>query len=100
LNIGYIVLRDKEGNSEVSLDEYVKQSTEKWKNAEVEKSTFSKNGIDFTRLDIDYGVWHTVRIIFHNASGKLVQFEYSTQQKKKEAELPWIEASIGTIRLM
>ena len=100
LNIGYVTLRDRNENGEASLDDYVTQSTEKWKNAKVRKSTFSKNELEFTRLDIDYGAWHTVRVIFYNASGELIQFEYSTQSENRETELPWIEASIGTIRLM
>ncbi len=100
LSIGYLTLRENKEDKVPTLDDYVVQSTEKWKDPKVRKTTFSKNGIDFTRMDIEYGVWYTVRILFYNKSGELVQFEYSTQLNKKEAELPWIKASIGTIRLM
>jgi hypothetical protein len=100
LNIGQVKYREKDTLGIPNLEKYITQSTKKFQKADMKIDKFQFNDREYTRLKVNYGVWFTYRILFFNNNGKLVQFEYSTQQKYASKELLGIESSIGSIKFL
>ena len=97
LNIAEITPND---TNKFDIEAYIHQSIKKFEDGNIERDSFEKNGVEFIRMKITFGVWFTYRIIFKNKLGKYIQFDYSLQSKYKMDELPAIVSSVGSIRLI
>ncbi len=97
LNLGKIIPKNP---NTFDLETYITQSTKKFEKGNIKRDSFEKDGVEFVRMKITFGVWFTYRIIFKNKQGKYIQFDYSLQSKYKKDELSAIVSSVGSIRLI
>jgi hypothetical protein len=99
LSVGEITSLDTSVSKEDRISDYINMITDKSTSEKISKADYLKDGILLRHIQTEVENLVSSKYIFKSRSGKIIQFDYTFRKQNENADKPFIQSSLASIKI-